>query len=239
MAKKNLPSTQQHLDIEDIRDDLLILKNGGVSLVLETTSLNFELFSDEEQDARILSFASLLNAVKFPLQIIVRTERTDVNDYIDKLKQYHDQHISEALRRQMEIYIKFIRNLTVKTEILNKRFFVVIPMHVAPLSKGFSFSDALFGKPKQVDVYKSLQRAKDELYPKRELVIKQFRKIGIKAWQLKTDELIQLFYDIYDPDKVGVKRVEIGDSDYTTGIVKPMRQELIDDLTKPVDEPKN
>lgn len=235
MAKKNLPSTQQHLDIEDIRDDLVILKNGDISLVLETTSLNFELFSDEEQDARILSFASLLNAVKFPIQIVIRTERTDVNEYIDKLKQYHDQYISEALRKQMEIYIKFIRNLTVKTEILNKRFFVVIPMRFSPVSKGFSLTDVLLGKPKTIDVTKNLQRAKDDLYPKRELIIKQFRKIGIKAWQMKSDELVQLYYDIYDPDKVGVRKVDVGEGDYTSGIVRPLKEQLIDDLTKPVE----
>jgi type IV secretory pathway VirB4 component len=221
MAKK-ISSTQNHLDIEDIRDDLVLLKDGNVSMVLETTSLNFELLAEEEQDARILSFASLLNSIKFPMQIVIRTERTDVNDYLDKLAEYREQHSSKALRKQMEIYTKFIRNLTVKTEVLNKRFFVVIPKRFVAVSKGFSFTDTIFGKSTKIDALKNLQKAKDDLYPKRELVIKQFRKIGIKVWQLKNDELIQLFYNIYDPDKVGIKRVQVQEGDYTSGLIETL-----------------
>jgi hypothetical protein len=233
MADKKGPSTQQHLDIEDIKDDLVILKNGNVSIILETTSLNFELFAEEEQDARILAFASFLNAIKFPLQIVIRTERTDVNDYIDKLQVYREKHISKALRRQMEIYMKFIRNLTVKTDVLNKRFFIVIPQRFAPVSKGFSVTDVFKTKKPEIDIYKNLQKAKDQLYPKRELVIKQFKKMGVRAWQLQNDDLVQLYYDIYDPDKVGVRRVDVTESDYTTGIVEPARNELLEEITKP------
>lgn len=80
MAKT--PSTQEHLNIEDIVDNLLVLKNGVVSLVLETSALNFDLLSEEEQDARILAFAYLLNGVDYPIQISVRTVRTDVSDYV-------------------------------------------------------------------------------------------------------------------------------------------------------------
>lgn len=223
MAKK-LPSTQEHLDIDDIKDDLIVLKNGDVSLILETTSLNFELLAEEEQDARILSFAGLLNAVKFPMQIVIRTERTDVNDYIDKLAQYREKQTSPALRKQMEIYAKFIRNLTVKTEVLNKRFFIVIPKRFVAVSKSFSLSDAVFGKKASYDKYKNIEKAKEDLYPKRELIIKQFRKVGIKAWQLKNDDLVQLYYDIYDPDKVGVRRVDVK-SGYTSGMVGALTNE--------------
>lgn len=220
---KSTPSTQQHLDIEDIQDDLVILKSGNISLVIETDSLNFELLSEEEQDARILSFASLLNSVKFPMQIVVRTERADVNDYLDRLNSQREQQISEALKRQMEIYIKFIRNLTVKTDVLNKRFFVVIPKRFAVSKSSTSLIDNILGKKQEPDYSSNLASAKEDLYPKRDLILKQFKKIGINAWQLKNDDLVQLYYDIYDPDKVGVKRVDVGEGDYLAGMVSQAR----------------
>ncbi|MFW5702553.1 MAG: hypothetical protein ACOCXP_01150 [Candidatus Dojkabacteria bacterium] len=218
MAKETA-STQEHLDIEDVIDDLVVLKNGNISLVIETDSLNFELLAEEEQDARILSFASLLNSVKFPMQIVIRTERADLNDYLDRLNQYREKEQSEALKRQMEIYIKFIRNLTVKTDVLNKRFFVVIPKRFVVSKKSSSLIGGLFGQKEEPDYSKNIQIAKEELYPKRDLIIKQFKKIGINAWQLKKDDLIQLYYDIYDPDKVGVRRVDVSDTDYFSGVV--------------------
>ncbi len=228
MAK--LPSTQSHLDIYDIRDNLLVLKNGNMSMIMETSSLNFELFAEEEQDARIVAFAALLNSLKFKIQIVIRTERARVDDYIEKLVQQRDQHTSKALQKQMDIYIRFVQNLTNKTEVLNKRFLVIVTT-AFPLSSG---NKSLFGifssKPKKVSVYRNLEKAKDYLYPKREFLYKQFKKMGIDAVQLNNDQLIQLFYDIYDPDKVGIKRINLKQSDYTTGMVEPATSDLVDEL---------
>lgn len=222
MANKSLPTTQAHLDIEDVQEDLVLLKNGNLAMVLETTSLNFELLSDEEQDVRILSFSSLLNSLNFVLQIVIRTERKDVNDYIDKLNLLTQQQSSPALKKQMEIYVSFIKNLTTKSVILDKRFFLVVTTNFTLASSKPSVVDLFFPKPKVVDVTKNLQRAKEYLQPKREFLAKQFKKIGIDVHQLNTNQLIQLFYDIYDPDKVGVRRVKISDEEYTAGVVEPI-----------------
>lgn len=235
---ENLPSTQSHLEIQDIRDDLVLLKNGNIAMVLETNSLNFELLAEDEQDARILSFSSLLNSLNFPIEIVIRTERADVNDYLERLVKQREMNTSKALRKQMEIYIKFVQNLTVKTEVLNKRFFIVVTTYFTPMTANSSLIGNLVGgnKPK-IDVYKNLQKGKDYLFPKREFLIKQFQKMGLKAVQLNSDELIQLFYDIYDPDKVGVKRVALDESDYTAGFVEPLTANLVDEImgtpTKP------
>ncbi len=221
MAKK-LPSTQQHLDIQDVKDDLVILKSSNIALVLETDSLNFELLSDEEQDARIIAFSSVLNSLNFPLQVVIRTERADMDDYVEKLAKQREKHISKALRKQMDIYIKFINNLTIKTDVLNKRFFIVIMTKFKISSKNTSFTGLLFGKKSKVNPYENLQKAKDYLYPKRNFIIKQFKKMGLKTVQLNNDELIQLYYDIYDPDKVGIKQVDITEKDIRTGVVEPL-----------------
>lgn len=230
MAQSKLPSTQSHLDIEDIQNDLVILKNGGVSLVMETSSLNFDLLAPEEQEQRVLSFASLLNTLDFKLQIVIRTERTDVNDYIEKIVKKRESVESLALKKQMEIYIKFIRNLTTKTEVLKKRFFLVVVYHSTSLTQSTSLFDSLLGKKPQVQVAVNLQKAQDYLYPKREFLSKQFKDMGLKAVQLSNDQLTQLYYSIYDPDKVGIKRVELTEKDYTTGVVEKASAQIIDDL---------
>ncbi len=218
-------STQEHLEIEDIRDDLVILKNGNVSLVLETTALNFELLSEKEQDGKILSFAGLMNSLNFQMQIVIRTERTDLSEYIEKLHLYRQQQISNALRRQIDIYIKFINNLTFNTEVLDKRFFVVIPEVVTEVQRT-SFVKQLFGKKIKITNIKSiLERVKPKIYPKRDHLIKQFKRMNIVARQLTRDELIRVYYSMYDPDKAGLSKLELSPSDFTSSIVNPMTEE--------------
>jgi hypothetical protein len=101
----NTMSTQDHLEVEDIIDDLVLLKTGIVSLVLETNAINFELLSEKEQDSRILAFAGLLNSLDFQMQIVIRTERTDVSSYIDRLVAYKQKQISKALHRQKDFLL--------------------------------------------------------------------------------------------------------------------------------------
>ncbi|MBW7953617.1 MAG: hypothetical protein QY330_05095 [Candidatus Dojkabacteria bacterium] len=221
-------STQAHLPIEDVRDDLVVLKNGNVSLVLETTALNFELLSEREQDAKILSFAGLLNSLGFQMQIVIMTERTDMSIYIDRLRAYRESQISNSLRKQIDIYMRFINNLTINTEVLDKRFFVIIPEIVAEVQRT-SMIKQLFGKPVKITNIRSiLDRAKARVYPKRDHLIKQFQKMGISARQLNNEELIRLYYSIYDPDKAGVSKLELNPSEITTGMVGALKTEIED-----------
>src|SRR5436189_4267741 len=101
-------STQEHLDIEDIRDDMVVLKNGKVSIVIETTSINFELLDPAEQDARIYSFASFLNSIRFPIQIVMRTQRTDIAKYLKLLDSYKSKITSQQVVSQVTLYQDFI-----------------------------------------------------------------------------------------------------------------------------------
>lgn len=212
-------TTQQHLDIEDIRDDLVISKTGVVSLVMETTALNFDLLAEEEQDAKIAAFAGVLNSLTFPLQIVISTTKKDVSSYIEKLNVHKDKQISPALKRQIEIYIQFIKNLTVKNEILDKRFFIGIPTIVGEVTRTSPWKQ-LFGKPVKItNVPMLIEKAKIQLYPKRDHMMKQLKKMQIDARQLTTDELIRLFYSLYDPDRVGLERLNIRSTDFTAGLV--------------------
>ncbi|MBN1331285.1 hypothetical protein JW978_00160 [Candidatus Dojkabacteria bacterium] len=222
MAKT--PSTQEHLNIEEIVDDFVILKNGVAALILETSALNFDLLSEEEQDARIIAFANLLNGVDYPFQISIRTVRTDVSEYIKKLTDYKNKQVSKALIRQMEIYIQFIKNLTTKNEILDKRFFVTIPYKSLLVSDPGLIKKLLGAKPEVTNVDKIVERAKVELYPKRDNIVRLFKKMGITARQLTNNELLMLFYEVYDPDKIGYQRIGLNIRDYTSGIVQPSVQ---------------
>lgn len=102
-------TTQEHLDIEDIKQDLILCKNGQVSLVIETTAVNFDLLSEKEQEAKILAFAALINSLNFYIQILIRTEKLDVTRYIDRLEREREKQITDGLRKQIEIYTNFIK----------------------------------------------------------------------------------------------------------------------------------
>jgi len=218
-------TTQQHLDIEDIRDDLLILKSGVVTLVMETSSLNFDLLSEVEQDARITAFAGVLNSLTFPLQILINTQKKDVSSYIEKLRIHKEKQISSALARQIEIYMQFIKNLTVRNEVLDKRFFIAIPTIVGEVTRT-SIWKQLFGKPVKItNLAAVIESAKTQLYPKRDHIIKQLKRMQIHSRQLTTDELIKLFYSLYDPDRSGLERLNLRSEEFTTGIVSSLTEE--------------
>lgn len=212
-------STQDHLDIEDIRNDLVVLKNGRVSVVIETSALNFELLDPREQDARIGAFAAFLNSIRFPIQIVIRTQKTDIAKYQDLLDSYKQRVSSESIARQVTIYKEFITKLTSTSQILDKRFITVIPSVKLPVETT-SWIKQLFGKRKRVvNISKLVSRASDELYPKRDHIINQYANLGVTAKQLKNDELIKLYYSIYEPDRKGIDIVEMKERDLESYLV--------------------
>lgn len=212
-------STQDHLDIEDIRDDLVVLKNGKVSVVIETDSLNFELLDGREQDARIYSFASFLNAIEFPIQIVIRSQRTDIVRYLKLLDRYKAMQGSEAINNQVNMYQQYIKDLTQNTQILDKKFYMVIPSNQLPIVTT-SWLRQLFGRQKRiVNINPLVQKAKDELHPKRDQVLRLFGNLGVGARQLKVDELIKLYYTVYEPDISGQELLNISDEAIDTGFV--------------------
>lgn len=212
-------STQEHLDIEDIRDDMVILKNGRVTIVVETTSINFDLLDSREQDAKIYSFASFLNSIRFPIQIVIKTQRTDIAKYIALLEEYKRKTTSEAIMKQVALYQSFIANLTETTQILDKHFYTVIPSVKLPIQTTGTLRQ-LFGKQKRiVNVGQLLKKAKEELIPKKDQIIKNYGNMGIAAKQLTTDELIKLFYSVYEPDKTGLEVLNLREQDMSSGLV--------------------
>ncbi|MCA9380868.1 hypothetical protein KC678_01245 [Candidatus Dojkabacteria bacterium] len=212
-------STQQHLDVEDIRDNLVVLKNGKVAVIIETTSLNFDLLDPKEQDARIGSFAAFLNSITFAIQIVIRTQRTDIAKYLKLLDKYKSKTTSDAIVNQVSIYQEFINNLTQSTQVLDKRFYTIIPTSRLPIITT-GWLKQLLGKQKRiVNISELLIKAKEELYPKRDHILKQFSNLGIAARQLQNDELIKLYYSMYEPDRSGMEILNIREEDVERGII--------------------
>ena len=139
-------ATQDHLDIEDIRDNLIILKGGAVACVLQTTAINFDLLSEGEQDAMIGAYSSLLNSLAFTLQVVILSKRMDISQYLERLRLLEQRQPNDHLRRRIGNYIEFVGNLISKKEVLNKRFYLAIRYGEFTPPSPTSFIDRLLGR---------------------------------------------------------------------------------------------
>ncbi len=199
-------STQEHLGVRDIKDDLLITKNGSVAMIIQTSSINFDLLAEYEQDNKIYAFAGLLNSLNFRIQILIRTRRIDITNYIDYLKGQKNKQMSEGLKKQLDIYTEFVQKLIVENDVLDKSFFLVIPYSPGVPLPGGSIFDSKKNKEEQ-EKYKQMQtdqlieKAKIFLFPKRDHLLKQLGRMGLFGHQLTTKELLSEFYTIYNPEE--------------------------------------
>lgn len=211
-------STQEHLDIEDIVDDLVLMKNGWVALVMSTTAVNFDLLSEAEQDATIYAFGAFLNSLTFPLQILVRSKKADITSYFASLEEAESSQPNPDLKRQIQKYKDFIQSTVQQKTVLDKKFYMII--NFSPLELGLK---GLTGKKPTTSKSKPrlIADAKTALMPKRDHIIKQAARLGLITKQLTSQELIELFYDIYNPAPTGTQRVLLDNSSYTTPMVKP------------------
>lgn len=227
-APKTQATTQDHLDILDIQGDLVLLKNGNAAMILEATSVNFDLLSEREQDSMISAYASMLNSLSFPIQLVVRSRKLDLSSYLAWIDEQArtTTAANPYLKEKISSYKEFIVSLVQKGEVLDKRFYLVIP-HFEGISISISrpsFLDLLMGrKPQAPRINKAavLDRAKIDLEPKRDHLVKQLDRLGIKAKQLTTPELIGLFYEIYNPETARVQHITESAGNYTAVMVEP------------------
>jgi len=179
-------STQNHLPIKDIREDIILLKSGGAALVLQTTAVNFALLSEMEQVAIISAFGQTLNSLSFPIQILIRSKRLDITSYLKVLDMAISIQPNPLLSKLMDQYRMFVQSLIKQNEVLDKHFFIVIPLSGLELG--------IFRKSNDI-----IKKAKTLLGPKQEQISRQLSRVGLKTTQLSTKALIELFYDIYNP----------------------------------------
>ncbi|MDD3662134.1 MAG: hypothetical protein PHG63_03655, partial [Candidatus Dojkabacteria bacterium] len=173
------PPTQDHLDLEKIVDNLVVLKDGTVSLVLRTTTVNFDLLSEPEQDAKIRAFGQLLNSLTHSCQILIRTKKINIRGYLGYLRSFNNSTISEGLRRQIAIYTRFVQNLITRNEVLDKKFYIIVPFRSLIVTKTDPMKQ-MFGKEEKItNVDRVIEQAKAYLYRKRDHIMKQLLRIGL------------------------------------------------------------
>jgi hypothetical protein len=179
--------SQDHISIADIKDGVILLKDGGAVLVLKTSAVNFGLLSGEEQMAIIGSFAQMLNSLSFALQIVIRSKKLDISSYLKLLDKALQLQTNPLLSAMMIRYRDFIQSLIRDNEVLDKSFYVVIPL--SALEIGITVKNP-------VD---KLKKAQTVLLPRKDQLIRQLSRVGLNTEQLSTVDLIKLFYDIYNP----------------------------------------
>ncbi len=195
-------STQQYLKISEIRDDVVILKDGTLRAVIMASSINFALKSEEEQDAIISAYVSFLNNLEFPLQIVIQSRELDIEGYLKMLKRKEKEQTNELLKMQISEYLEYISELIQIGQIMTKRFYVVVPYN--PLSdKAKNFWSRLISlfTPKETirlrrEVFK---RRKAALMNRVKNIMSGLNSIGVATTMLDTQALIELYYNAYNP----------------------------------------
>jgi len=204
-------STQDHLDIEDIKDNVVILKDGSSCLILSVTAINFGLLSEREQDATIYAYAALLNSLAYPIQIVIRSARKDISGYLKLLEEAERKETKDLIKNQIHQYRQFVNETVQKNNVLDKKFYLSIPMSALEIGVSQTLTNTLTIKAKRslpFDKNYILERAKINLFPKRDHLLRQLSRIGLKGRQLITQELIRLFFDIYNPESGSAQMAE-------------------------------
>jgi len=206
-------STQKYLDISEIREDCVILKDGTMRSVILVSSVNFSLKSEEEQEALISGYVGFLNSLEHPLQIVIQSRKLDIRGYLAELEKLRKGQENELLKAQMADYIEYVKELIELGQIMTKRFYVVVPY--SPYAEGtrtksfFSRLSEIFSpaalvrlKREKFDVYR------EKLFKRVENIITGLGGIGLKAVPLDTQSLIELYYDYYNPEISAQEKME-------------------------------
>jgi hypothetical protein len=196
-------STQQNLDIAEIRDDIVVMKDGTIRAVIMVSSINFALKSEDGQNAVIDSYIRFLNNLSFPLQIVIQSRELDIENYLEYLKIREKEQTNRLLKVQTADYIEYIQELTSLGKIMNKRFFVVVP-YSALSDKRKNFASLIGEALKPATILKlkekTFRKYQEMLDRRTESVIGGLEAMGVAATKLDTQSLIELYYKTYNPE---------------------------------------
>ncbi len=198
--------TQDFIPIREIRDGIVVLKDGSLRAVLLATAINIALKSDDEQEALILQFQSFLNSLEFPIQITVQSRRYDIQPYLMTLERRILQQKEELLRLQTREYIEFIKWFTDSVNVMSKKFYVTIPYKATILSskkKGGSGFFSLFSSSSKKSSFREevdrFEEQRTQIEQRIAIVKGGLQQFGIRSEQLNTEQLIELFYNTFNP----------------------------------------
>jgi type IV secretory pathway VirB4 component len=217
--KQGASSTQQFVEVEDIRSGTVILRGGALRKILMVSGVNFDLKSEEEQNLILATFQSFLNSLSFSVQLVVHSRKLNIDGYLDGLSSRASQEPNELLRGQITEYQTFIKELVQENAIMAKTYFVVVPYDPVGLSSiGTTAKRGLFGfgKKKDASALASDARAKEEKFREHieqlsqrvDQVVNSLNQTELRAVPLNDEELIELFYNLYNPGTVEKREIQ-------------------------------
>lgn len=206
MASVNARATQEYVPIKEVRDGIVILKDGSLRALVLTSSINFSLKSDDERQAILYQFQDFLNSLDFSIQISIQSRKLDIRPYIALLEQQEKKQINELMKIQTKEYIEFIKDFTERTNIMTKHFFIVIPYSPTLIHRSKS-GGALSGLrnllPKKGDKSRANEEAFEEyrtqLQQRISVVEQGLVRCGVRVVELGTEEVVELFYKLFNP----------------------------------------
>lgn len=212
IAKTKAKSSQEFVAIKEIRDDVIILEDKTMRMALMASSLNFALKSSEEQEAILSQYQEFLNSLDFSVQFFIESRHLNIEPYLDSLREAEKKQINELLKIQIKEYIEFVKNFVSLTEIVSKTFYVVVPFSppafggakTGPLGIPNVFGNLFGGKKAKKNAFEEdkFEEYKSQLLQRLETVIQGLSRTGIRTVPLNTEELIELFYKLYNPEEL-------------------------------------
>jgi type IV secretory pathway VirB4 component len=213
----NFGDTKELIEIKEIKYDTVILKNGGLRQIIVVGGINFALKSEEEQNIIIQAYQDFLNSLEFPIQIVIHSRKINIEKYLNYLKEQEKNESSELLKNQMDEYIEFIRGFVKENAIMTKTFFVVVPYFSIDITSEtknvISKISFLSSKNNQsnssANQNQSLIESINQLNQRTNDIIEGLAAIGLDAVRLGNEELLELFYNYYNPETIEKESVKI------------------------------
>jgi len=219
-------STQEFVELQEVRDGVIFLKNGALRQLLMVSGINFDLKSETEQDLMTYGYQNLLNGLDFSIQIFIHSRRLNIENYLQKLQERHNQETNELLKTQIAEYIEFIKSFVTDNAIMDKNFFVVIPydpVHILKAAKGLmSFlkrgqtqtPQKQIRQPAEnqsIDQIENIQQNLQQLNQRVGQVVAGLQQIGLRTVSLNTEETIELIYNLYNPQIIEKQNLTIAE----------------------------
>lgn len=213
-------ATQSFLRISEIKNDTVVMEDGSIRSIIAVSATNFDLKSQEEQDSIIFNFQRFLNSLEFSVQILMQSRKMEIGNYLEKLKRLAEKQTNELLRVQTNEYIEFISRLIENASIMNKHFYVIIPLGANIFPKAAGFFSKLLGNGKAREAserIENFERAKEQIDNRVNAVISNLSGVGVKGARLNTEQIIQLYYNSYnfdnapiiDPSQLGEMKIVV------------------------------
>jgi hypothetical protein len=204
------PSTKRYLDIAEIKEDVVVMRDGTLRSVLMVSSINFALKSEDEQQAIIQQYVSFMNALEFPLQVVVQSRKLNVDEYIARLKENEREQQNDLLRIQIADYRAFVAELVELGQIMQKHFYVVVPYNPLTDKRTGFFKRLMDSFTPAVSVRladERFQKRKEDLMQRARTIQNNLNSMGLKSVALDTQQLIELYYSSYNPELLDTEKM--------------------------------